>query len=129
MLADQWHCVALARYDERQSATQDLADYNDDLPLAGLFFSKAAKNIEPRGLPFERASGIRVISLLKASGKKRRHRPVGTRKPDAVIAPRVDYHVILRRHMAVDALRAGAARQVMMVRRQVEFLRQVALRT
>jgi hypothetical protein len=31
--------------------------------------------------------------------------------------------------MAVDALRAGAARQVMMVRRQVEFLRQVALRT
>jgi uncharacterized DUF497 family protein len=33
---------------------------------------KSAKNTEPRGLPFERASGIRVISLLKASRKERR---------------------------------------------------------
>mgnify|MGYP003694035785 CR=1 FL=1 len=57
-----------------------------------------------------------------------RHRQVGTRNPDAVIAPRVDDHVILRRHMAVDALRAGAAGQVVMVRRHVELFRQVALR-
>jgi uncharacterized DUF497 family protein len=31
---------------------------------------KSAK--KPRGLPFEQASGIRVISLLKANGKERR---------------------------------------------------------
>ena len=45
-----------------------------------------------------------------------------------MIAPRVDDHVSLRRHMAVDALRAGAAGLVMMMRRHVEFFRQMALR-
>jgi hypothetical protein len=33
---------------------------------------ESVKNTEPPGLPFERASGIRVISLLKASRKERR---------------------------------------------------------
>jgi hypothetical protein len=58
-----------------------------------------------------------------------RHRQVGTGNPDAVIAPRVDDHVILYRHMAADALRAGAAGPVMMVLDHVEFLRQMTLRT
>jgi hypothetical protein len=33
---------------------------------------ESVKNTEPPGLPFERASGIRVISLLEASRKERR---------------------------------------------------------
>ena len=41
------------------------------------------------------------------------HRQVGPRHAEAVIAPLVDDHVGLRRHVAVDALRAGAARLVM----------------
>jgi hypothetical protein len=33
---------------------------------------ESVKNTKPPGLPFERASGIRVIALLKASRKERR---------------------------------------------------------
>ena len=42
MLADQRHCGALARHDERQGAAQDLAGDDYDLALAGLFLGEPA---------------------------------------------------------------------------------------
>jgi hypothetical protein len=44
-----------------------------------------------------------------------------------VIAPAIDDHVRLRRHVAVDALRAGAVGPVMVMLGHVEFRGQVAL--
>jgi hypothetical protein len=45
-----------------------------------------------------------------------------------VIAPLVDHHVGFRGHVAIDALCAGAALLVMMMLRDIEFRRQMALR-
>ena len=45
-----------------------------------------------------------------------------------MIAPVVHHHVGFRGHVAIDALRAGAARLVMMMFLDIEFRRQMALR-
>jgi hypothetical protein len=68
------------------------------------------------------------MALIARVGRAERYRQIGARDPDAVIAPRVDDHVILCRHVAVDALCAGTARLAVMMRRHVEFFRHVALR-
>jgi hypothetical protein len=39
-----------------------------------------------------------------------------------VIAARIDGHVILCRHVVIDALRTGTAGLVVMMRRHIEFL-------
>ena len=74
--------------------------------------------------PIRRAVGVALGARVRRAD---RHRQVGARNAHAVIAPVVDDHVILRRHMAVDALRAGAAGRMMMMRSDVELFRQVAL--
>ena len=61
------------------------------------------------------------VTLGASVRSTERHRQIGTRNPDAVITPRIDGHVILGRHVAVYALRTGAARLVVMMRRHVEF--------
>jgi len=56
-----------------------------------------------------------------------RNRQVRARHPDAVIAPCVEDHVILCRHVAVHALCSGAAQLVMVMLTHIEFCRQMAL--
>ena len=46
-----------------------------------------------------------------------------------MIAPVVHHHVRLRWHVAIDALRASGAWRMLMMRGDVEPIRQVALRT
>ena len=71
--------------------------------------------------------GLIRVALGAGVGDANRHRQVRTRHPEAVIAPQVYTHVGLRRHVAVDALRAGAILLVVMVLCDVELLRHVAL--
>jgi hypothetical protein len=72
--------------------------------------------------PFGGTPGVALAARVR---RAKRNRQIGARNPDAVIAPCVDDHEILRRHMAVDALRAGAAGLVVMVLGYVEFFRQI----
>ena len=67
------------------------------------------------------------MTLRARVRRPERNREIRARNADTVIAPHVDDHVRLRRHVAVDALGAGAARLVVMVLRHVEFCRHVAL--
>ena len=59
--------------------------------------------------------------------RAQRNRQVGAWDRDAVIAPRIDDHEILCRHMTVDALRTGAPGPMVMMLGHIEFCRQVAL--
>ena len=49
-------------------------------------------------------------------GRADLHREVRPRHAEAVVGPRVDHHVILRGHVAARALRAGAARRMVVMR-------------
>jgi hypothetical protein len=74
-------------------------------------------------------SGTLVGMALRAGiGRSDRRREIGTGDADAVVAPVVHSHVGFRGHMAIDALRTGAALRVMMVFRDIEFRWQMALR-
>ena len=53
---------------------------------------------------------------------------VRPRHPETVVAPFMDDHVGLGRHVAVHALRAGAVGLVVMVLGHIEFRRQMTLR-
>ena len=66
---------------------------------------------------------------MQALGVPIVHRQIGPRNAHAVIASVVDHHIGLGWHVAVDALRASAARRMLVMRGDVEFLRQMALCT
>src|SRR5450756_1917182 len=74
--------------------------------------------------PLRRAVGV---ALGASVGRADRHRQIWPRDAYAVIASVVHHHIVLRWHVAVDALRAGGARRMPMMRGDVEFFRQVAL--
>jgi hypothetical protein len=67
------------------------------------------------------------MALCAGVRRAERDRQVGPRHAEAVIAPHVDDRIGLGRHVAVDALRGGAARLVVMVLGRVEFRGHVAL--
>ncbi len=48
------------------------------------------------------------------------------RHADTVIAPRINHHVVFGRHVALDTLRPGRALGVVMMLRDVVYLRRVA---
>ena len=73
--------------------------------------------VHRRGGPVGLAVGVALRAGIRAA---ERHRQVGTRHADAVVAPRVDHHVVLRRHVALDALRALRARLVEVMLLRVE---------
>ena len=68
------------------------------------------------------------MALRAGVGRPDRRREIGPRDANAVIAPVVHPHVGFRGHVAIDALRTGAALRVMMMLRDIEFCRQMALR-
>ena len=68
------------------------------------------------------------VALRACVRRADRCRQIGPRNAKAVIAPPIHDHVGLRRHVAVDALRAGAARLVVVMLGDVELRRHVALR-
>ena len=61
------------------------------------------------------------VALRAGIGTAECLRQIGARHADAVIAARVDHHVVLLRHVAFNALRARGARFVEMVLRGVEL--------
>ena len=68
VLADQRHCLALARHNERPSATRHFASNNHDLALAGLFFSEPT--VLAIGLPvlwFDVPAEIGTVDLYSAA--------------------------------------------------------------
>ncbi len=71
----------------------------------------------------------RAIGVARRAGVRcaDRHRQVGPRDADGVIPPRIDHHVGLGGHVAVDTLGAGAAGLVVDMGRHVELRRQMAL--
>ena len=72
--------------------------------------------------------GLAGMALRARVGRADRRREIGPRDADAVIAPVVHNHVGFRGHVAIDALGAGAAWLMMMMFRDIEFRRQMALR-
>src|SRR5208337_1554390 len=67
------------------------------------------------------------MALRAGIGRPDRRREIWPGDANAVIAPVVHLHVGFRGHVAIDALRADAALLVMMMLRDIEFCRQMAL--
>ena len=65
------------------------------------------------------ARGLAGVAVRAGVGGAGRRRQIGARHAHAVIGPRVHLHVVAARHVAGDALRAGAARLVEVVRWRV----------
>ena len=69
------------------------------------------------------------MALRAGIGGAQRDRQIGSRHAKAVIAPDVDNHVSLGRHVAIDALCPSGTGLMMVVLGGVEFCRHVTLGT
>ena len=73
------------------------------------------------------AVGLVLVALIAGVRSSVGDREIGTRHAEAVIAPDIDHHVGVRRHVAVDAQRAGAVGLVMMVLLAAELRQRMTL--